>query len=100
MRVRIELDIEGASSNSNQETQEVIVYAYLMELIEDRSLAFEVLDEEKTYAVTIKASVTKTISVEADNEKDAVEQAHQEFSILNDANPEHYEQDTVNVEEI
>ena len=54
---------------------------------------------KKNFAVTIKASVTKTIGVEAENEDDAVEQAHQEFSILCDSNDENYSQETINVTE-
>ena len=59
----------------------------------------ELFGDLRTFAVTIKGSVIKTISVEAENEDDAVEQAHKEFSILADGNPEDYNQETVSVED-
>jgi hypothetical protein len=53
-----------------------------------------------TYAVTIKATVIKTYSVEADNESDAVEQAHTEFVVANEEGiDEKYDQETVSVYE-
>jgi hypothetical protein len=51
------------------------------------------------FNVTIKATVIKTIGVEADNEADASEQAHGLFSAANDGNAEHYTEDTIRVEE-
>lgn len=48
------------------------------------------------YAVTIKATITKTIEVEdAENEQDATEQAHSMFSVLNDGEEENYTEDTM-----
>jgi hypothetical protein len=52
-----------------------------------------------TYNVVIRAIITKTIQIEAENETDATEQAHEEFSPLNDGD-ESYEQDTLSCEEI
>tara|TARA_Y100000389_G_scaffold196216_1_gene228793 strand:+ start:670 stop:1182 length:513 start_codon:yes stop_codon:yes gene_type:complete len=57
------------------------------------------LDALKSYDVEIKATVRKTITVEAGDEKSAVEQAHEMFAVANDGDPEHYEQDTLSVEE-
>ena len=53
----------------------------------------------KQYEVTIRATVTKTYCVEAETEADAIEQAHEGFSILNDDAPEDYNQETVSVSE-
>ena len=52
----------------------------------------------RNYYITIKASVTKTISIQAKNEDNAVAQAHEEFSVLNDGGDETYEQDVISVE--
>jgi hypothetical protein len=52
----------------------------------------------KEYDVTIKAVVTKTYRVEAENEEEATETAHQLFTVINDDTPEDYEQDTVSCE--
>ena len=53
----------------------------------------------KLYNVMIKATVRKTITVEAGDEKSAVEQAHEMFTVASDGDPEHYEEDTVSVTE-
>ena len=45
----------------------------------------------KKYEVIIRATVTKTLHVEADNEEDAVMMAHEEFDVANDHNDENYE---------
>jgi len=50
------------------------------------------------YNVTIRATVTKTIEVEAEDEHDASLQAHSEFSVECDDN-EDYEQDTISITE-
>jgi len=47
------------------------------------------------YEVEIKATVRKTITVEAETAQEASELAHEEFSILNDGSDEEYTQDTV-----
>jgi len=53
----------------------------------------------KSYDVEIKATVRKTITAEAGDEKSAVERAHELFSAAGDGDPEHYEQETVGVKE-
>ena len=53
----------------------------------------------KTFEVTIRVTITKTLRVEAETEDDAAEQANQEFSVLNDRD-ESYEQDTLEVVEV
>lgn len=54
----------------------------------------------KTYEVTIRATIYKTITVEAHNENEAYVKAHERFSVLNDDTPEQYEQDSVGIEEV
>lgn len=55
----------------------------------------------KTYEVTIKATVYKTITVEANNEDDAYVAAHEEFSVLpQEGERERYEQETVDINEL
>lgn len=53
----------------------------------------------KHYNVTIRATVTKTLSIVAENEEEAVEMAHQEFSTECDGD-EVYTEDTLDVEEL
>jgi len=52
------------------------------------------------YAVTIEARVTKTYTVEAENVDLAYELAHEQFSVLNDDVPEHYEENTLEIKEV
>ena len=52
-----------------------------------------------TYHVTIKATVTKTMGIEANSPKEAEELAHQEFTVERDSYDEHYNQDTIDIEE-
>lgn len=54
----------------------------------------------KTFDVTIRAVVTKTYRVSAEDAIKASEEAHQIFSVLNDDTDETYEQDTLDVEEV
>ena len=54
----------------------------------------------KKYWVTIRATVTKTLTVTAKDEESAVQEAHEMFSVLEDGTDENYEQDTLSVEEI
>jgi len=55
----------------------------------------------KTYQVTIRATVTKTYKVEADNEDVAYEEANIMFSVLNeDGVDENYEQEVLDIEEL
>lgn len=49
------------------------------------------------YEVTIEARISKTYTVEADNEDLAYELAHESFSVLPDEAKEHYEQETINI---
>lgn len=53
----------------------------------------------KKYNVTIRAEITKTIAVEANDTNQAAETAHELFSVLNDSYDEDYNQDTVCIEE-
>ena len=53
----------------------------------------------KTYAVTIRATVYKTITVEAENEDDAYVEAHELFSVMPD-DSERYEEETLDIEEV
>jgi|TARA_B110000908_G_scaffold163859_1_gene211002 hypothetical protein len=53
----------------------------------------------KVYEVTIRATVTKTLSVEAWNHTSAEEAAHEQFSVLNDGVDENYNQETLRIEE-
>jgi len=48
-----------------------------------------------TYEVFIKATITKSIVVDAINKYEAEEQAHEMFSVLNDDYDEKYEQETI-----
>ena len=52
------------------------------------------------FDVTIRAVVTKTYRVEANDEDEACETAHQIFNINNDDTPEDYEQDTVSCDKV
>ena len=46
------------------------------------------------YDVKIKATIIKTERVEADNEDEAIELAHQQFTTMNTGADEYYDQDT------
>jgi hypothetical protein len=53
------------------------------------------------YEVTIEARITKTYTVEADNQDAAYELAHESFSVLPDEAQEHcYEQETINIKKV
>lgn len=52
------------------------------------------------WAVMIKATVRKTIEVEADTEDEAIDEAHSLFSVLNDGEEEDYDEETEGVERI
>lgn len=54
----------------------------------------------ETYDVTIRATVMKTIRVTAKTEDDAWDLAHEMFSVGATGDAEHYEQDTVRIEEV
>lgn len=51
-----------------------------------------------TYKVTIRATLTKTITVVADDEEEACELAEDQFSVLKDSAEEDYDQDTLECE--
>lgn len=53
----------------------------------------------KTYAVTIKATVYKTLIVDANNEDEASIEASEDFSVLPDGKDERYEQEVIDIEE-
>ena len=53
----------------------------------------------KTYAVTIKATIIKTIEVEADDADKAANEAHELFTVECDGD-ETYMQDTLDIEEV
>ena len=53
----------------------------------------------RTYKVTIRATVTKTLTVKAKNKDDAYEVASDGFSVLCDGEDEDYEQDLVGIKE-
>lgn len=54
----------------------------------------------KTYDVTIRAIVTKTIRVEAQDEDEAVTEAHGEFDVTCTDIREKYEEDMIDVREV
>ncbi len=52
----------------------------------------------KTYEVTIKAVVRKTYKIEAEDDQKAQQQAHEQFSVLNEPGiDEHYSQEILEV---
>jgi hypothetical protein len=54
----------------------------------------------KTFSVQIKATIIKTIEVEAADEDSAVTEAEEMFSSASDGTEEKYEQDVLIVEEV
>ena len=54
----------------------------------------------KFFDVTIKATVTKTYTVQADDSDSAVQIAVDGFSVLSDDADEHYTQDVLDVEQL
>ena len=54
----------------------------------------------KAYAVRIKATISKVVVVEAESDQAAIEAAHEDFSVLNDDNPEKYNQEVESCEEV
>lgn len=54
----------------------------------------------KTYDVVVRATVTKTVRVEAENEDDAYVFANESFSILNDGSDEDYTQEALEISEV
>jgi hypothetical protein len=51
----------------------------------------------KTYNVTIKAEIYKTITVTAEDDDAAYENAHEIFSVVSDEWPERYNEETISV---
>ena len=54
----------------------------------------------KTYEVTIRATVTKVIRVEAMNEDDANIEARERFSVAEVSPEEDYDEETLDIEEV
>ena len=53
----------------------------------------------KTYNITIRATVTKTLQVQADSRAEAIETANDAFDVAEDHNDENYEQETIDITE-
>ena len=56
--------------------------------------------EHFSYEVFIKATITKSIVVDAINKDEAEEQAHEMFSVLNDDYDQEYDQQTIGEAEL
>lgn len=54
----------------------------------------------KTYEVTIRATVTKVIRVEAMNEDDANIEARERFNVAEVSPEEDYDEETLDIEEV
>ncbi len=52
----------------------------------------------KAFDVTIKATLIKTITAYAGSEDEAIEIAHESFSLACDGTPERYDQELVTIE--
>jgi hypothetical protein len=57
-------------------------------------------EKMKTYDVTIKAEIYKTITVTAEDENSAYVEAHEVFSVASDDWPEKYNEETISVVEV
>lgn len=53
----------------------------------------------KIFDVVVRATVTKTVRVEAENEEDAYVFANESFSVLNDGSDEDYTQEAIDIQE-
>ena len=53
----------------------------------------------KTYDVTIRATVTKTLTIRAATEEEAIDEAHSEFTLVCDGGDEAYSEDVLDVAE-
>lgn len=51
----------------------------------------------KKYEVTIRATIYKTITVEAENKNAAYKEAHEIFDVRSDDWPEKYEEETMDI---
>jgi hypothetical protein len=54
----------------------------------------------KTYDITIRATVIKTIRVEAQDEQEAIVEAHGDFDVTCTDERERYDEVTINVREV
>jgi hypothetical protein len=54
----------------------------------------------KTYKVTVRATVTKTLWVEAEDEETATTEAHEVFTTELTDDLEDYEEETLRIEEV
>lgn len=53
----------------------------------------------KTYNITIRATVTKTLQVQASSRAEAIETANDAFDVAEDHTDENYEQETIDITE-
>ena len=58
------------------------------------------IQETKFYDVTIRATVYKTLRIEATDEEEAYVLAHEEFDVTCTDDREKYEEETMRVEEV
>lgn len=54
----------------------------------------------KIFDVLVRATVIKTVRVEAENEEDAYVFANESFSVLNDGSEEDYTQEAIDIQEV
>lgn len=54
----------------------------------------------KTYDVTIRATITKTIRVEAEDIDAAIVEAHEDFTVADCNFYEDYDEETLDIEEV
>jgi hypothetical protein len=54
----------------------------------------------KQYEITMRSVITKTYIIEAEDEGNAIEVAHESFSVLPDDMPERYEQEIMVMTEL
>ncbi len=54
----------------------------------------------KIFDVLVRATVIKTVRVEAENEEDADVFANESFSVLNNGSDEDYIQETIEIQEV
>lgn len=54
----------------------------------------------KTFEVTIRATVTKTYTVQAKDKHDAYNEAHEVFTVSPDDANEYYDEETIDIREV
>ena len=54
----------------------------------------------KEWDVTIEATTRRTLRIQSPTRSQAIEVAHETFSVLNDDNKEEYSEETVDVKEV